>query len=423
MGNYREIASFISGAGDSTDLALRLLENISEKDLRDTPEGILSDHLANAPVKPTAMREEFYDAWILSPRVDNEILTSFRSSLKEMPEELYSNFVAHPSAVAGWIDTAVTITETENYYGTPVIPAGVMRLRVADRHSRDIFFVTLCRTAGHPARLAPGTGRPQFFDAGEWHDVWFTGDTRPSGEKGYVTFFSGEQTPVPQYHIHFTLAALENGRYKTLDYGYEIKVSDIPEKLALAPGKYMLTTGNRDENGDVLASIDFFDLSPGEDARVEVKLRHKEDKTLSGGKIDLEKTISSISGENPSLKSLAEKGIVLIWIDPGKEPTRHILNDLPQLKKEFDEWGGNLIFMYNPATTSESFKYHEIKGLPRNSIFATDNDLAFMLLSLEGITSDHPLPVVVCCDSGGNIVFKSEGYRIGTGEQILKNIK
>lgn len=423
MGNYRAIVSFISGAGDKAYLAIRLLENISEKDLRDTPESILSDHLVNAPVKPAEMKEEFYDAWILSPRVDNEILTSFRSSLEKMPKDLYSNFVANPSAIAGWIDTTITITDTENYYGTPVTPAGVLRLRVADRHSRDIFFVALCRTAGHPARLAPGTGRPQCFDAGQWHDVWFTGDSKPSGKKGYVTFFSGEQTPVPQYHIHFTLAVLENDWYKTLDYGYEIKVSHMPEKLPLAPGKYMLTTGNRDENGDVLASIDFFDLAPDEDARVEVKLRHKEDKTLSEGKIDLEMSISSSSGENATLKSLAGKGIVVIWIDPGKEPTRHILNDLPRLKKEFDEWGGNFIFMYNPATTSESFKPEEVKGLPQNSIFTTDNDLEFMLLSLEGITSDHPLPVVVCCDSSGNIVFKSEGYRIGTGEQILKNIR
>jgi len=423
MGNYREIASFISGAGGKADLAIRLLENISEKDLRDTPENILIDHLVNAPVKPADMKEEFYDAWILSPRVDNEILTPFRSALKNLHGGLYGNFAAGPEEIAAWIDTAVTVTETDNYYGTPVIPAGVMKLRRADRHSRDIFFVALCRTTGHPARLAPGTGRPQHFEAGEWHDVWFTGDKKPSGEKGYFTFFSEEKNPIPQYHIHFTLAVLENGRYKTIDYGYEVKVGDMPEKLPLIPGRYMLTTGNRDENGDVLASIDFFDLTPGDDARVEVKLRHKENKLLTGGKIDFEKTVTPYNGKNTALKLLADKGAVLIWIEPGKEPTRHILNDLPQLKKEFDEWGGNFIFMYNPATTSESFKPDEIKGLPQNSIFAPDNELALMLSSLDGSVADHPLPVVVCCDSTGNILFRSEGYRIGTGEQILKNIR
>jgi transglutaminase-like putative cysteine protease len=278
MGNYRDIASFISGAGEKSDLAIRLLENVSEKDLRDTPKDVLDDHLTNAPEKPVMMDKQFYDTWILSPRVDNEVLTPFRSFLKKMPEELYGSLGSGPAAIAAWIDTAVDVTDTENYYGTPVIPEGVMKLRTADRHSRDIFFVALSRTMGHAARLAPGTGRPQYFDAGEWQDVRFIGDINASGEKGYVTFFSAEEDPVPQYHIHFTLAVLENGRYETLDYGYEVKINDLPGRLPLAPGRYMLTTGNRDENGNVLASVSFFDLSPGEDAIVEVKLRHQEDK-------------------------------------------------------------------------------------------------------------------------------------------------
>ena len=423
MGNYHAIASFISGAGDKADLAIRLLENISEKDLRDTPEDVLDDHLAYAPDKPVMMDEQFYDMWILSPRVDNEILTSFRSALKKMPEELYGSLTARPEEIAAWIDTAITVTETENYYGTPVVPAGVLKLRSADRHSRDIFFVALSRTMGHAARLAPGTGRPQYYEAGEWHDVVFTGDIRTTGEKGYVTFFSGETIPVPQYHIHFTLAVLENGRYETLDYGYGVKIDDLPGKIQLVPGRYMLTTGNRDENGNVLASVSFFSLSPGEDARVEVKLRHKEDKAVSTGKIDIERTITSATGERFDLKPLADKGIVLIWIEPGKEPTRHILNDLPQLKKEFDVWGGNFIFLFNPATIPGPFIPEEVKGMPGKSIFAPDKDLALMLSSLGGTAADHPLPVVACCDSIGNILFLSEGYRIGTGEQILKNIR
>ena len=275
MGNYREIASFISGAGQKADLALRLLENISEKDLRDSPRDILNDHLTNVVAKPDTMEELFYDKWILSPRVDNEILSPFRSLFKEMPGDLNGSFTANPSAIAGWIDTAIMITETENYYGTPLTPEGVLRLRTSDRHSRDIFFVALCRTIGYPARLAPGTGKPQYFEAGEWNDVWFTGEKRSLGKNGFVTFFSEEKSPLPQYSIHFTLAVLENGRYKTLNYGDEVKVEDIPEKLPLAPGRYMLTTGNRDENGNVLASINFFELSPGENALVEVKLRHK----------------------------------------------------------------------------------------------------------------------------------------------------
>ncbi|MDZ7634950.1 MAG: hypothetical protein U5L72_11225 [Bacteroidales bacterium] len=49
MGNYTSIAAFIRQSGSDARLALRLLEHVSDKDLRDTPAEVLTDHLANAP--------------------------------------------------------------------------------------------------------------------------------------------------------------------------------------------------------------------------------------------------------------------------------------------------------------------------------------------------------------------------------------
>ena len=41
----------------------------------------------------------------------------------------------------------------------------------------------------------------------------------------------------------------------------------------------------------------------------------------------------------------------------------------------------------------------------------------------EVITGGRPLPVVLYCNSKGEILFSSEGYRIDTGDQILKKIR
>ena len=92
------------------------------------------------------------------------------------------------------------------------------------------------------------------------------------------------------------------------------------------------------------------------------------------------------------------------------------------LKNEFDKWGGCFIFLTDPSSASASFNPEAIGGLPEKSLFALDRDLQFMLSVLDNGTVSHPLPVVICADSEGNILFTSEGYRIGTGEQILKNI-
>ncbi|MRR19229.1 transglutaminase domain-containing protein [bacterium] len=423
MGNYRSISSFLLQAGSNASLAMRLLDNISEKDLRDTPAEVLNDHLANAPEPAPGSDTSLYDRYVLSPRIDNELLSPFRAAITGIPGGFIGMVRTNPASLAAWIDSAITITRTDNYYGTPVVPAGVLRLRTADAHSRDIFFVAVCRSAGVPSRLSPGTGRPQFHEAGSWHDVWFDGETKPSGDPGYVSFISSRKESEPEYHVHFTLARLEEGKFKTLDFGYGVKISDMPRNFALDPGTYMLTTGNRYEDGNVLASVSFITLRPGEDKTITVNLREMPESTLPGGKISLTGELLSYAGEKISMSSLSETGFVFIWIEPGREPTRHILNDLPRLKKEFDAWGGRFIFLTDPSRTPEGFTPEDISGTPSNSLFVTDIGLSFMTAALGKASSERPLPVVICCDADGNILFSSEGYRIGTGEQILKKIR
>ena len=423
MGNYREIIAFLRNAGTRGSLALSLLENVSEKDLRDTPAEVLTSHLVNAPAAAPGSDTSLYDRFVLSPRIADEILSPFRSTLLELPEELMQMFRTQPAAIVSWTDTLITVSDSENYYGTPIIPEGVLRLHAADRQSRDIFFVAVCRTAGIPARLAPGTGRPQYHENGIWHDVWFTGETKPSDNPGYVTFVSEKKDTQPEYHVHFTLAHIANGRYKTLDYGYGVKIGDLPGRITLDPGTYMLTTGNRDENGNVMASVSFIELAPGEEKTIIVSLRELPVSNIALGKIDLTGELLSYTGEKISLSSLSKNGLVMIWIEPGKEPTRHILNDLPLNKKEYDDWGGWFIFLTNPAQTPAGFRPEEIAGRPQNSIFVSDKEMKYLTTLSGPGSAARQLPVVLCCNSDGEILFSSEGYRIDTGEQILKKIR
>ena len=423
MGNYREITAFLRNAGTRSPLALRLLETVSEKDLRDTPAAVLASHLDNAPAAAPGSDTFLYDRYVLSPRIADEILSPFRSTLMKLPEEQMQMFRTQPATIVSWTDTLITVSDSENYYGTPIIPEGVLRMHAADRQSRDIFFVAVCRTVGIPARLAPGTGRPQYHENGIWHDVWFTGETKPSDDPGYVTFVSEKKDTQPEYHVHFTLAHIANGKYKTLDYGYGVKIGDLPTRITLDPGTYMLTTGNRDENGNVMASVSFIELAPGEEKTIIVSLRELPVSNIARGKIELTGELLSYTGEKISLSSLSKKGLVMIWIEPGKEPTRHILNDLPLNKKEYDDWGGWFIFLTDPAQTPAGFRPEEIAGAPQNSIFVSDKEMKYLTTISGPGSAARQLPVVLCCNRDGDILFSSEGYRIDTGEQILKKIR
>jgi len=423
MGNYRSIISFLESTHTNLDLPLRLLLSISDKDLRDTGPEVLLDHFKNAPVNDKGYGIKFYDNYVLSPRVDNEILSPFRSSLlKALPVDLARQFSDDPRSIIAWADTSIVINDLENYYKTPLTPAGVERLRVSDAHSRDIFTVALCRTFGHASRLEPGTGRPQYF-TNEWIDIWFHDSEKPSALKGYISFVSAETDPLPEYHIHFSLAVFEKGQYIPLDFGYNVRINDLPENIPLDPGKYMLVTGNRDEKGNVLASLSFFELNQGENKKIVVALRHSEGVVQTGNILDLDRKMVSVEGKEFSLAEISEKGVVISWIEPDKEPTKHIIRDLPLLKDKFDEWGGLFLFLVNPENATDAFRPGQITGLPVNSIFAWDNDNVILRSVLPAEDKGASLPVVICVDANGNIGFTSSGYRIGIGEQILKNIK
>jgi transglutaminase-like putative cysteine protease len=426
MGNCQPMAGFIRSAGDRAGLAIRILENISGKDLRDTPPEVLADHLLNAPEPAPGTDTSLYDRYVLSPRISNELLSPFRTALSVLPSGLMESFRSDPSSAAAWIDTVVSITETENHYATPLVPGGVLRLMMADRQSRDIFFVALCRTIGIPSRLAPGTGRPQYHLDGEWHDVWFQKEPRPSVTPGYVTFV--HDSPVtgsvePEYHVNFTLARIEDGRFRTLDWGYGMKIKDMPEHIALDPGTYMLTMGNRDETGNVITTISFIELGPGEALDVNVSIPEHPDENTAGFSIGLDRTLTSSAGRQFRLDSISGRGMVIVWIEPGKEPTRHFLNDLPALKVKFDRWGGWFVFLTDPERTPEGIDPESVAGRPENTHFAPDPGLK-ILSSVPGRSpEDRPWPVILFCNSEGEVLFVSEGYRIGTGQQILKKIR
>ena len=97
--------------------------------------------------------------------------------------ELLAEFQKNPEKISKWIENDIVIRDDENYYNVPLTPAGVLRLGVSDTHSRKILFVAICRTLGIPSRLEPGTNRPQYFQSGEWVDVWFTGDIKPADKR------------------------------------------------------------------------------------------------------------------------------------------------------------------------------------------------------------------------------------------------
>ncbi|MCE5347994.1 MAG: transglutaminase-like domain-containing protein [Bacteroidales bacterium] len=424
MGNYSEIRSFLLSTPDSlVPLACSMLEILPDKDLRDTKGYILSDHLKNCTIPDCHIDRQQSDIvlnYVLNPRIDNELIVGWRSFFKKnLPSKLRENAYSYPTLVIQYLNDNIKICNEENYYKTPLTPKGVFDLKVSDTHSRSICFVAICRSLGIPSRLEPGSMVPQYFFNNVWNDVWFADQNKPSQGKGYLKLVSSEKNPVPEYYHHFTLAKFENGRYNTMEYEENKKITDFKE-LSLAPGNYMLVTGNRPDDKKVLSNATFFNLAESEHKTLEITLRKEMPDNTILGKIDLNK-IGSLFSEK---KEIFMKGTVIIWIEPENEPTRHIFNDLPPLKNELDSWGGYFLFLSGSLNDKIDLNPDEINKLPSNSLWGTDDHYSLLSENLySGIPFNAVFPLVIQTDKDGNIIFRSEGYRIGIGEQILKNIR
>jgi transglutaminase-like putative cysteine protease len=428
MGNYKSVASFIASApADERKLAVKLLTLVADKDLRDTPERILNDHLKFVPGfdRGKGYDEEIYFNYVLNPRIANELILPWRGYLQEkFGTADKSSIIANPSVLADLVTERIKINDADNYYDTPITPIGVDQLGVSDTFSRDIYYVAICRSLGIPARLEQGTGKPQYYSGGKWNDAQFGRSTGVQSARGFLKLTSSEKQIVPEYYIHFTLARFEGGRYNTLNFDYNRKITDFRDELALLPGYYMLVTGNRVSDSGILSSITFFELKENEHKSVKVSLRKAEAGNEILGKFDLEKIITLPDKTNKKLKELSSKGIVLIWIEPESEPAKHVLNDLPLLKDELNKWGGWFVFILPSPGDLQAFNTSSFKGLPANSLFVSDKEMSLFKEACGSLScSSARLPLIILAGKNGDIIYKSEGYTIGAGGQILKKVK
>jgi len=432
-GNWQEIADFISQANPSQkEWAIYLLESISEKDIRDTKAVILADHLLNSfnYDNPLASNnKEFFARYVMSGRISNEIMLPWRAFLqKQFGYEFLMQFKSDANAMVTWVKENIKIDNTANLHSrAPLSPQGVFELKTADKRSRDIFFVAACRSLGQAARINPATSIPQFYDGKDWQNVAFEPVTENITEKGNIRFINPDKNFDPKYAINFTIARYNGGVYLTLELDYGIKISEFEASTEVEAGKYMLVTGNRQSDGSVLSSVAFFEVPANVTTDVNVAIRqdYTAAEPWANIKPDVYKFNRFASNEVVPLTNLtSEKGAILIWIDPDKEPSKHVMADIPAVKDLIEKWGGGIVFLFGKDKVSVSFKPSNFPDLPAQSIFAYDKGVK-MLSEVERLRkrkSGDNLPVIVISDKNGNLVYYSEGYKIGIGEQIAKAI-
>jgi hypothetical protein len=295
---------------------------------------------------------------------------------------------------------------------------------VADPISRDIFFVAACRTFGIPARLNPETQIPEYNKNGEWLRAGFETEAVTQPPKGFLKLIDKNNPVAPQYYLHYTIGVLKDGFYHTLEFPEGQKLSNSEKPISLEVGQYGLVTGNRLEDGSVLSQMTFFTIEKEKLTTVPVELRTQSGELKSSGKLNLDQLNLEKEGKAVSLSSLAAgKYLVLVLLDPDKEPSKHILNDLGPYVDHFNKWGGQFVFAMPAEKAAQAgvLKTYQLTAKTESGI-DPDGNILKAISSVYGDGLKDKLPLVLFCDAKGNVFLFSSGYKIGIGEQILKVI-
>lgn len=437
-GNYQTLLDFFQfahGQGKA-EQAAALLDVLSEKDWRDVPLEVLKDHFAH-----TAMKEgmSLVDWSVLAnPRVDVEMLTPYRSFfLNQFSKEEAAAFAESPARLVDWCIEHIEVDNELNVQRIPVSPAGVWKARKADERSRNIFFVSVARSLGINAQIDAVTGKVQYVEPrdGKLYDVNFAVRSLHRVPTGTLkaAYRPIKSLSDPKYYSHFTLSKFKDGRFQLLSYdegdadmgGGATWGNLLKEGLRLDVGYYMLITGTRMASGAVLSQVSFFTIEEGKETKVQLVMRESKDQVQVIGNFNSESLFQPV-GDPASAKSLLQacgRGYFVVGVlGVGQEPTNHALRDIAALRGEFEKWGRQMVLLFPSEEQYKKFRPEEFPGLPSTIQYGIDidNSIQKQIYETMKLSSKNTLPMFIIADTFNRVVFVSQGYTIGLGEQLMK---
>ena len=431
-GNHKVITQFINDNIAQEERVFQLLNSLSDKDLGDITAEILNDNLL-------AQSDE------VSPRVENEMITRpFKQVFeKAFTEKQVEKFRSNPEELAKWTKENISVRDDENALHIAQTALGVWESRLADRRSRDIFFVDMARSIGIRARKDIVTGKIQYMKDGDWRDADFNGNDEQSDKKtkkhmgespkGRLVITNQSAMANPKYYSHFTISKIEDGTTLLMNFEEQLSADDegttwentFKDGITLDAGVYMLTTGTRLANGNTLTTNRFFRIEKDKETDVILSLRENRNSVSVIGNFDSESPII-VNGEQTTILKQTGRGYYMLGIiAPLEEPSNHAMRDIAKLSAELQRRGRPMIIIRPTEEKSKLQSIDYVQALPEKTIFAADIDdnIKKAICKEMKLANDRQLPIFIIADTFNRIVFCQQGYTIGLGEQIADILK
>ena len=127
-----------------------------------------------------------------------------------------------------------------------------------------------------------------------------------------------------------------------------------------------------------------------------------------------------------SILSQTDRGyFVMGLVGIGQEPTNHALKDIAKVAQVFEKWNRPMLLLFEDEASARKFSLSEFPSLPKNIIFGIDKDGAIrkQMVANMKLKNANLLPIFTISDTFNRVVYLSQGYTIGIGEQMESVIK
>ena len=367
-----------------------------------------SNESAHPAMNSGGLPSAFYRDYVLCPRVADEMLVPVRAEILERFGEAERRDMAeNPARIADWIYKHIRCAPELDYDALFTTPAAALRTGFASPRSQDVLFVAICRALGVPARLNPADLQPEY-----WQNDAFVAP-RPRTATLSLVRPAGA---APKYFEDFTIARLDRGEYRTLDLsaaGWQGDALTFPAE----PGEYRLLTVNRLPNGDIHASALQIRLGAGENRSVELRFFPAQ---LSEMLADY--PIGDFALDSgASIASVTSGGAILMRLDPGAEPTEHLLGEILAQADAFDAL--RPVFVLSGSTRENELLHRVLARFPGAPVLTGGREAEWALLARQAYVDPDKLPLAIVADRKLHAIYAASGYNVGLASMLVKIAK
>ncbi len=398
--NAEEILRFLRRSEDPMRRAM--VGTLTDKDLRDVTETVLSSHLAHRAPQGD-IPDDVYFPYVLCPRIELEKLTPWREELSKLPP-------VRPDEIHGYLTAQLCVSDENTYKNLLWTPEQALRAKRCDGRSLRVLCVAVLRAQGVPARLRKTDGAPEYWQNGAWRSIY-------PEEQGTLVLTSGTK---PLYRQNFSLSRWDGGwQLLQLD---DNCWQDGRLELSVPVGQYRIVTSVRMPNGNQFAAQRTVSIQRGKQTETELFFRSYELSDLLRCQELPPMRAAALEGDRiENICRTNDRPTVLFWLEEGGEPTEHVLNELMAEREAWDALPVNLLFLLRGAEClRQQTLAKAVAALPGVRVLLDDWSYDLEQTARHLTCDPDAPPLAVVCDREGRAVYGTSGYSVGSVSLVRK---